>query len=789
MRLRRTYPHVLSMPLSRVKDPENVWKVLSMPRKDRDHFSLLCDIGDLAALVTGSHNIETFLDSAVKLVSRHLKADVCSIYLYDESADELVLKATVGLNPRAVGRIRMKPGDGLVGTTFAELHPIREAFASCNPLFKYFEEADEERFESFLSVPIQRGVQRIGVLVVQHEETDYFSERDVMALKASASQLAGAVENARLLMDLYEATGTPPETHAPDSLKFIRGQSASEGIAQGPITFFKKSHVAYLSGNATLCSRYTVEDFQRAVKQTSRQLADLQSRLAERLPESASLIFTAHFMILKDPKFIDRIVHQISEGASPPDAVRSVARHYINVFSSSSHAYIREKVSDMEDLAGRILKNMFRRSRETQENDKGKIVVAGELYPSEILKLASEDVQGIILVKGGITSHVSILARSLKIPLVIADHPRLMDLPEDTPVLLDANVGNVYIRPDKEILLQFTGHKAAARALAKSPDTVCRLTLTGDGTRIRLLANINLLSELTFAKEMNAEGIGLYRTEFPFIVRPTFPSEEEQHLVYKHLFDEMTDREVTIRTLDISGDKALVYSNATSGKNPDLGLRSIRFSLRHRPLFEQQLRAILRAGADAARLRIMFPMISSLDEFREARRVVDTCLVDLEREALPHHPGPSIGMMVEVPSVVEIMPALAREADFFSIGTNDFIQYTLAVDRTNEKVADYYRAYHPAVLRGLARVVRAAKEAGREIAVCGEMGHEGKYIPFLLGIGVRTLSVGPQFLPDVHDCISGLTLRDAERHAEALLAEDTLAGALKILEGLPESHG
>jgi len=767
-----------------------------MSRKDRDHFNLLCDIGDLAALVTGSHNIEAFLNSAVQLVSRHLRADVCSIYLYDESAEELVLRATLGLNPKAVGRIRMKPGEGLVGATFENLHPIREAAAGSNPLFKYFEEADEERFQSFLAVPIQRGVQRIGVLVVQHETADYFTERDVMALKASASQLAGAVENARLLMDLYEATGTRPEVQASASLKFIRGQSASEGIAQGPITFFKKSHVAFLSGDTHRHESYTVEDFHQAVRQTSRQLADLQSRLAERLPESASLIFTAHFMILKDPKFIDRIVHQIAEGVTPPDAVRNVARHYINVFASSSHAYIREKVSDMEDLAGRILKNLFRRTAEKQENEKGKIVVAAELYPSEILKMASEEVQGVILVKGGITSHVSILARSLKIPLVIADHPQLMNLPEETPVLLDANVGNIYIRPDREILLQFAGHKAAGKAAAASPSTACRITRTGDGTRVRLLANINLLSELAVARELNAEGIGLYRTEFPFIIRPTFPSEEEQYLVYKHLLNEMADREVTIRTLDIAGDKALVYANATSGKNPDLGLRSIRFSLRNRPLFEQQLRAILRAGAASRHLRIMFPMISSLDEFREARQVVEACQRDLEREDLPHHPRPSIGMMVEVPSVVEIMPALAREVDFFSIGTNDFIQYTLAVDRTNEKVADYYRAYHPAVLRGLARVVRAATAAGREIAVCGEMGHETVYIPFLLGIGVRTLSVGPQFLPAVHERIAGLTLAEAERHARLLLAEDTLAGALKVLEAqapgmetLPEARG
>jgi phosphotransferase system, enzyme I, PtsP len=729
--------------------------------------------------MAASQDIMSFLQRTVNLVSRHLKADVCSIYMFDENSGNLVLKATVGLNPEAVDKVRMKPGEGLVGTTF-ELHrPVRDASASCNPLFKYFVEADEDRFESFLAVPIQRGAQKIGVLAVQHERGDYFDERDTMALRAAASQLAGAIENARLLMDLFEATGKTPAA-PPETLQFIKGKSASGGTAFAPITQFKKSHGALLSGSSKLCSLYTAADFHEALKQTSDQLMAFQTRLAERLPESASLIFTAHFMILKDAKFINKIVEHIENGMSPPDAVRVVARHYINLFSASSHAYIREKANDMEDLAGRILQNIYKHASE-ESLDGERVVIARELYPSEILKLATEEVKGIILVKGGVTSHVSILARSLKIPLVIADRPELLDLAEGTPVLLDGGIGNIYVRPADEVVEKFRTGDRVSKVAETARRKLRPISETRDGVRVRLLANVNLLSELKSVRELNAEGVGLYRTEFPFLVRPTFPSEEEQYFIYKRLLDEMEGREVTIRTLDVGGDKVLAYANAPGGNNPDLGLRSIRFSMHYRNLFEQQLRAILRAAAEAEKVRIMFPLISSLDEFREAKQVVLSCMADLKAEGLEHHPGPAIGMMVEVPAVVEIIESFTREADFLSIGTNDFVQYSLAVDRSNEKVAAYYRPDHPSILRALARIVEAPRKAGKDISVCGEMAHETDFTPFLLGIGVSTLSVDPQFLPMIQDEISSLDMTEAKKHAERLLAEDTLAGVREIM--------
>ncbi|QTA83705.1 Putative phosphoenolpyruvate-protein phosphotransferase, PtsI-like [Desulfonema limicola] len=752
-----------------------------MAQNKEDHLNLLCDLGDLAALFTGSQDIESFLQLTVELVARHLKADVCSIYLYDISTKELVLQSTIGLNPSAVRNIRMKPGEGLVGNTFEQMKPVREAYASTNPMFKYFKEADEDRFESFLAVPIQRGVQKIGVLVVQHEKHDYFTATDVMALRASASQLASAVENARLLIDLYQMSEKNHENQAAESLNFIKGESASGGYAFAASAIFKKSHGRLISDPYDLNKTYTINDFYKAVKRTSEQLMDLQSRLAQRLPESASLIFSAHFLILKDPKYINKIAEQIKEGVSPPDAVRSVTKHYIEIFSFSPHAYIREKASDMEDLGGRILKNIFRTGLEESFLSEHRIVIAGELYPSEILKMASEDVKGIILVKGGITSHVSILARSMQIPLVIADRAELLNLPEDTPILLDAEIGNIYVNPSEAIINQFEEQRKVRETTAglaeMNPET-----RTKDGVRVHLFANINLLSELSTARDLKAEGIGLYRTEFPFLIRSAFPSEEEQYLIFKRLFDEMAGLEVTIRTLDVGGDKALAYADATSGANPQMGFRSIRFCLHHRSIFEQHIRAILRAAADFEKLRIMFPLISSLDEFLEARQSVKDCITALEHENLAHHLKPEIGMMIEVPSVVEIMDGFARESDFFSVGTNDFVQYTLAVDRTNEKVADYYRPYHPSVLRGLARIVKSANDNCKDISICGEMAHEPEYIPFLIGIGVRAISVDPRFLPLVQKIISSLSITQAAKHAGELLSVETLKDARNLIQ-------
>jgi phosphotransferase system enzyme I (PtsP) len=756
--------------------------------KRKGQLNLLCDIGDLAALLSESVDIEIFLQRTVRLVAHNLRADVCSIYLFDNQTEQLVLKATIGLNPEAVNKVCLKLGEGLVGLTLKQLQPICEAKAKLNPHYRYFEETQEDRFESFLSVPIRRGVEKIGVLVVQHEKENYFDEYDVMTLRVIAGQLAGAMENARLLIDMNQPGRKKKLDIVSTRPEFIKGSSASGGYAFASAIVMKKSHGGLMTGHEDQDKEYTLKDFFVALKKTIHQLENLQAKMAQRLPESASLIFTAHFMILKDAKFVDKIVSLIEQGTTPPEAVRSVTRDYVNIFLSSTHAYIREKANDMEDLAGRILKNLHYADESEHEHGKGRIIIARDLFPSEMLKLATEDVKGIILVSGGITSHVAILSRSMKIPLIIAERPDLLDIPDGVPILLDADIGNIFLRPSDKIIQQYETRNKTRQEVAPQKGKRREPTRTLDGQRIRLMANINLLSELALAKDLNAEGVGLYRTEFPFLIRSNFPSEEEQYLVYKNLFEVMSGKEVTIRTLDVGGDKVLIYSDSPNESNPELGLRSIRFSLKYLDIFEQQVRAILRAAPPGETLRIMFPMISSVDEFREARQMVKECIDDLKCAGIKHHPKPQIGAMLEIPSVVEIMSELAQEADFFSIGTNDFVQYMLAVDRTNEKVASYYRPFHPSVLRAMKQMVLWAKTWGKDISVCGEMAHEPEFIPFLLGIGIRSLSVDPQFIANVQNQIATLKLSDAEAYAKELLGQSTIQGSWKILQSYPPNE-
>ncbi len=753
-----------------------------MNREDHHHLNLLCDVSELAALLAGSENIENFLQRTVEMVARHMNANVCSIYLLDEKSNELILKAAVGLNPEAFGKIRLKMGEGLVGSALEKSKPVKEGLASRHPRFKYLSEAFGDSFDSFLAVPVQRGSEKIGVLVVQQQERNHFDDIDVMAMRAISSQLAGAIGNARLLMEQNQQRAQKTSTYQIlPRLRMIEGQVASPGYAFAPATMFDKSHGALVSVEIDTEIKYSLSDFHQAIQSTADQLNELQHRFAQRLPESASLIFTAHLMILKDFRFAGEMEKLVESDLPPPVAIKKVADHYVELYSASAHAHIREKAHDVRDLAGRILRNLVHHVEEDPFLSENRIVIAPELYPSDILKLASEDVKGIILVSGGITAHVSILARSLQIPMIIATEPDLLLLPEGTPIIVDAENGSIYIQPTDELIDEFESSKQVKLESELSAEQLSPFTLTEDGIRIQLLANINLLNDLKLARKFKAEGVGLYRTEFPFLIRSALPSEEEQYLIYRRLFDEMDGKDVTIRTLDLGGDKLLAYSDTKGETNPDLGLRAIRFSFRHRDIFHQQLRAILRAGAKAETIRIMFPMISSLDEFGEAKEAVFDAINALENEKLPHHQHPLIGALLEIPSVLEIIDELAAAADFLSIGTNDFIQYMLAVDRSNEAVASYYCPYHPSVLRGLAKIAQAAARQNKELSICGEMAHQMEYIPFLLGIGVRILSVYPKFLPSVQKAINGLTMDDANLYTGRLLSETTLKGVHNIL--------
>ena len=626
-----------------------------MKRKEKhsDHLNLLCDISDLTDLLISSYTVDNFLRRAAEMVARYLGADVCSIYLHDEPTGELYLAATTGLNPEAVGNVRLRIGEGIVGHCVESLKPVCEGRALLNPHFKYFEGVDEERFKSFMVVPIHRGAVKIGAIVVQHERPDIFEETEILALRAASSQLASSIENARLLMEMNRGKRTLPAGGAGQSGEPVRAKIASEGYAYAPATVFRKNAHIILSDTSGDDGELTLDDFHKAVDATAEQLQSLQSEFAKRLPESASLIFTTHFMMLKDESFVGRMIELIEQGTPPMSAVYRISGRYTSLFLSNAHEYIREKANDVEDLTMRILRNLRKKDHAGTAFGNKRIVLASRLYPSDILKLVASDTQGIILVGGGTTAHISILSRSLHIPLLLADKPELFNLAEDTPVLMDAYTGNIYINPPVRVVKQFHTRENIRRTARQKNRRLKSVTRTRDKVRVGLMANINLLSEVSLARDLKAEGVGLYRSEFPFLIRSDFPSETEQYLVYKRLFDDMKGQTVTIRTLDVGGEKALSYLDTPPETNPELGLRSIRFSLDNRDIFETQIRAILRAADGAKNARIMFPMISSLDEFLEARRIVLDCIDELSRESLPFNLKPSIGMMVTTAAQIQ----------------------------------------------------------------------------------------------------------------------------------------
>jgi phosphotransferase system enzyme I (PtsP) len=744
----------------------------------RDHTKLICDIGELSGLFSDTSSLDGFLQKIVEMISEHMHSEVCSIYIYYENSNELVLHATKGLKPEAIGQVKMKLGEGLTGLALKELRPVCEKNASKSVGYRYFPDIGEEQYESFLAVPIMRGTNRIGAVVIQNSQKNYFSDDDIKVFRAITSQLANTIETAKLLISFTEKADGTVVLESAQGLKLVKGRIGSEGFSFAPAIVYEQSAMLVFPSKETGFAQFSLEDFYRAVQETEKQLEALQGQIEEKLADVASLIFTAQILMLKDKSFLDAIVKAIGEGVNPPDAVRQIVAQYAAMFDKLPNQYLRDKKHDVLDIGNRLLENLVG-VIDAQHDFYGKIVISRRIYPSDILKFSSFGVSGIILLSGGVASHLIILAVSLGLPVVFCEEPQLLKLDPGTQIILDADQGNIYINPDADIVESFRSKEKDRELALKLKADVRDVTVTQDGTRVYLMANINLLGDLITARAYKAEGIGLYRTEFPFIVRSDFPSEEEQYLIYDKLVKGMPGKEITFRTLDIGGDKVLSYYDNGREDNPFLGMRSIRFSLRHKDVFAQQIRAILRAGF-GANIRLMFPMISSLDEFLEAKGCVDQCVKELKQQGIVCHENPLIGMMVELPSVIEIIDELADAADFFSIGTNDFIQYMLAVDRTNEKVADFFLPHHPGVLRALYRVTQAAKRYNKDVSICGLMAHQERFVPYLLGIGIRKLSVDARYLHKMQKAFECTDLEDAQKETQNLLSQKFI----RDIEGL-----
>ncbi len=744
---------------------------------NKDNVELICNIGELSDLFREKSDIRGFLHKVVKTVSSHMKTDVCSIYMYDEFLDRLILEATEGLNPDLIGKLILSVGEGLVGLSLKEIRPILEKYASQNPSFKPIPGSREEMYEAFLAVPIIQGVTRIGVLVLQHSKPGYFNRNDMMALKAIASQLATTLENARLLMGVNRKK----EKDLPaKNLSIIRGRTVVEGIALGSAYLLEdqnsERHRFFQNEG---CLSLGPEDFQKALDLTASQLRELQNEMEERLSDVASLIFSTHLLMLQDTSFIGHIEEEINQGKNPCHAVIDRVEYFADIFTQTGNPRVMEKVQDIRDLGHRILRNLA--MEEQQAGDySGQIVIARELLPSELVKITAQHVEGFVLFSKGASAHIAILAKSLGVPVIYTDDREIFSIETDTPLILDGIQGTLLINPGKNTEKEFRKLKSTTSDLEESGEDVLAETKTADGIKVTLLATINILNDIVAAKKVKAEGIGLYRSEFPFIIRNSFPSEEEQFLVYKRIFDTMPSEIMTLRTLDIGGDKILSYMPDQDEDNPFLGLRAIRFLLKNKKIFVSQLKAMLRAGQNR-KFRIMFPLISSLDDFLEAKRMVNKSREFLERDGFECKTMPELGVMIELPSAVEMAEELAQEADFLSIGSNDLVQYMLGVDRTNEKVSSLYEAHHPAILRAINRVINAAGNANCPLSVCGNVSSDKGMLYFMTGAGIRIFSLQPRHLPEVQKFMMSLDMEKARQDAEKMLEARTLRDVENIL--------
>jgi phosphotransferase system enzyme I (PtsP) len=747
------------------------WKRTKQPGAGTimDHLNLLLNIGQLDWVFKGSSSIENLLDNIVVMVARHMRADVCSIYIYDDAKGELVLRANTGFKPQVIGKIRLKPGEGIAGTVFKKNEPvcISDGFTHSN--FRYFKGTGEERYKSFLSVPIVSGENPVGVIMLQRQENNRFEHSDIKALQIVASQLASVLANIKMIISLQRTTPGEMTRVKKEQLEsvFLKGKAASRGYAYAKATLAVGAERFHEIAGQTFGKKYGLAALQKALKKTVNELTTLQKAVEDKLSDTASMIFNAHLLILKDKSFIAAITAPVQKGKNAPDAVIAAGRKYIALFSASSDPYMREKVHDIEDLVMRLIRNLVGKEAKLPPV-RNRVVIATDMYPSDLLKLSSEGAQGIVLMSGGVTSHVSILARSLQIPMVIIHDQIINNVSDGDRMLIDAEIGNIYINPGKDILREFKD-RIDEKTAGSAPPAMQAITETKDGVRIKLMANVNLLKDLELLGQLSCDGIGLYRSEFPFIIRKNFPTEEEQYFIYRKLAEGAPSKDVTFRTLDIGGDKIPAYWDSSNNGNTFLGLRSIRFSLKYKDIFTQQIRAILRAGADC-NLKIMFPMIFSLEEFQQARNIVMECMDALKRSNDIFNSYPQIGMMVEVPAVIEIIEEFSQIVDFFSIGTNDLVQYMLAVDRTNEEVASYYIPHHPAVLRAIKRVADAATACGKEVSVCGDMVNNARYLQFLIGCGIRKLSMNPIYLAENQKIIGEINVAKAEALTLRLLA-------------------
>ncbi len=746
-------------------------------------------IRSLAQTMQESTSTKPALEAVVKLISEKMEVDVCSIYLYQPETNRLLLSASEGLN-RAGIDVTMAPGEGLTGYAFSHGEIVNIANPQSDARNKYFPSLGEDRLRNFLGISIPPGHKwGAGVITLQSTDDHPFTPMVEDLAYTLAAQLGTLLEN-RSLRSSPTTTVGKAEVVAPKAAPpFVRAQVAVGGIADGRAVILK-THQIWDTIIFTECTdpRLEIDILHKALDIAKQESRWLKQRASELFAELDARIFEVHEMMLADDHYIGLIESYIRENMAAPFAVKLATRELVKSMLDTGNAMLSSRAADLRDVGLRILNALGEvKDRDIEDGaEDGNIVAAVELLPSDLIYLSTRKILGILCETGGITSHAAILARSLGIPCFMGIPGLTSYLQNGTRVIMDGNSSLIYINPDVHVQREYSRllEDLGTRQLAvPSFDSYTR-----DGQRIQLSGNLSLISDLELMEQYGIEGVGLYRSEFFFMIRNQFPDEETQFEIYSRVLARCGEHGATFRLLDVGGDKPLKYFDWGKEENPSLGWRSIRMLLSRPDILRPHLRAFLRT-AQLGEFRLVIPMLSLVTELRAIKAEIDIVLKELEKETGRAFRRPPIGAMIEIPSAMMQIRDFVQESDFISIGTNDLIQYLFAIDRGNERVAAYYQPFHPALIQALMRITAAAHEGGKSITVCGEMASDPQALPIFLALGITKLSIAPASADAIRTALRTLDTNDCKkllgRIASLHTAEEVREHLVAFLDSVP----
>ncbi len=715
--------------------------------------------------VNAAKDLNATLEIIVRRVQRALGTKVCSVYLLDRNIGRYVLMATNGLAKEAVGRVSLSPEEGLVGLVAQRAEPVNLDNARSHPSFLYVPETGEEAFESFLGVPIIHHRQVLGVLVVQQVERRIFDAAEEAFMITLSAQLAGVIANAEARGAL---TGMSPSGIRTMDTSF-KGVPGAPGVAIAEaVAVFPPADLTAVPTRACKDIKQEIKFFNDCLQAVRLDISELKVKIKGQLRPEERELFDAYLHMLSDNALGAEVIAYIKMGHWAQGALAMVAMEHVTNLEMIDDDYLRERATDIKDLCGRVLLYLQDKQRKERVYPERCILVSEELSAAMMAEVPKENLVGVISAKGSAHSHVAILARAMGLPAVMG----VVDLPfadlDGKELIIDGYAGRVYSNASDELRAHYQEMLREEVQLTEGLESIKELPCeTLDGHRVQLWVNTGLMTEVLRSRERGAEGIGLFRTEVPFLLRDRFPTEREQTEIYREQLLAFHPKMVTMRTLDIGGDKCLPYFPIKE-ENPFLGWRGIRVSLDHPEIFMAQVRAMLKASVGLDNLQIMLPMISTLMEVDSALELIHRAHRELLEEGLTVQ-KPKLGVMIEIPAIVYQTRAVARRVDFVSVGSNDLTQYLLAVDRNNPRVTSLFSTLHPSVLMVLKCIVDEVHKEGKRVSICGEMAGDPGAAVLLMAMGYDVLSMNATTLLKVKAVIRQLTMAGARQLLDRVL--------------------